>query len=129
MKSGGKLSRYNGLQRFARLPQVRKEPRRSSREHDSVYLAKVRTLTCCVARLGMQPHSCMGTVVAHHAGTHGMGQKCADSQTIPLCSLAHSCLHDFRGPFAGWTRSRMREWEDARITETQCALGHSPTTD
>ena len=133
MLNRSKLSRYTGLARFKRMPQVRKEPRRLALwmgdrpdlASQPEYLARVRELPCCA--IGRPRHTCMGPRIAHHAGVHAAGKKCSDFETISLCSLAHTCLHEFKGPFFNWSRASMRQWEDACITETQRVLGHTPT--
>ena len=112
-----------------RSPLKRKTPIRRTRmkvaarksTDDPAYLDRVRRLPCCARFL--PGHSCAGPVVAHHAGRHGVGQRCPDREAIPLCSLAHTCLHDFKGSFTFFTRASMRDWENAAIATTQAALG------
>ena len=49
------------------------------------YLEYIRTLPCCVCgRSG---------VAAHHADTGGMGIKCNDTRTVPLCHKHHMECH------------------------------------
>jgi hypothetical protein len=63
-----------------------------------------------------------GAVEAHHAGVKpGVGLKADDRTSIPLCHKHHRELEDKSGKFRGRTKSMMREWEDARIAETQAA--------
>lgn len=132
MRSGGKLARHTGLRRFARLPQVRKEPRRPAgwllssgqpepEKPDPVYLARVRTLPCLA--LTIFGHRCGGPVQAHHAGEHAAGKKAPDSTAVPLCLGGHMELHDFRGPFRDYTRTRIRNLENLWIELTRKRLG------
>lgn len=132
MNRTSKLSRYTSLARFARMPQVRKEPRRpalafvgTEPPRDAEYLARVRELPCCA--IGLPKHSCMGPRISHHAGKHAAGVKCSDYEAISLCSLAHTNIHDLNGCFRGFTRERVRAFEDAAIAETQRVLGRTPT--
>jgi len=37
------------------------------------------------------------TVVAHHFGKHGTGQKVSDLQTIPVCTDCHRKIHNGNG--------------------------------
>ena len=124
MKSGGKLARYTGLQRFGRLPQVRAELRRRPEVvRDPSYLDRVRALPC--AARGMYRHACTPVIHAHHAGPRGLGQKPADSTAIPLCSLAHTCWHDAKGCFFEWTKAERAAWAADKIAETRKTLGWS----
>jgi hypothetical protein len=120
MKSGGKLARYTSLRRFARVPRVRTEPRRSSRERDPEYMERVRQLPCAAQFL----HECYGAIHAHHAGERGLGQKADDHTSIPLCLEAHSNWHDANGCFRGWTKEQRAEWATQMIAITQHVLGY-----
>lgn len=128
MKSGGKLSRYTSLARFARMPQVRKEPRRREWTAPDLgaaeaYYEAVRALPC--AARGLPRHACTPTMHAHHAGVRGLGQKAHYSTTIPLCSLAHTCWHDAKGFCADWTKAERATWAADKIAETRERLGWS----
>jgi hypothetical protein len=94
--------------------------RYARRERDISYMRFVKTLDC-FALLTVDGHRCAPSAVieADHAGRRGIGQKCNDTETIPLCSDAHRARHAFNGPFKGWTRSRMRAWLDEAIVRTQ----------
>jgi Putative HNHc nuclease len=52
----------------------------------SAHLAFIRTLpcVCCGRTRGVQ---------AAHVGSRGMGQKCSDLETIPLCDFHHKEQH------------------------------------
>jgi hypothetical protein len=70
--------------------------------------------------VGPGPH--WGEVQAHHAGIKpGVSLKAPDDTCIPLCVTCHRHLEDKTGAFRGWSRADMRQWEDARIEETQHA--------
>ena len=104
----------------------RTKPRRSSRVVDRDYLVRVASLSC--AAIGLVDHFCSGDVIAHHAGTHGMGQKCSDLDTVPLCDGAHGDLHDrvgVSGTFASFNRHSLRAWENEQIARTQRLLNSS----
>lgn len=85
------------------------------RMRDEPYLAWVRTLPCRVAGMG---HACQGDVVAHHRAGGGVGTKVGDRQTIPLCDGHHRARHALTGPFKGWARERIREWERSEVLRT-----------
>ncbi len=57
------------------------------RERDETALEIVRELPC--AACGKS-----GPSVPHHPTTGGMGTKCADNLTIPLCAACHREVHD-----------------------------------
>lgn len=63
------------------------------------YLAFVRELPC--ARCGAPP---TGVIDPHHFGPRGVGQKCDDYRTIPLCRPCHLTAHRL-----GWGRG----WQDS----------------
>ena len=109
--------------RNVRLAPRRAEPRRSSREHDPQYLARVRALPCA-ARF-IDGHRCQGVIHAHHAGARGLGQKAHDHTAIPLCMVAHSNWHDANGCFAGWPKDMRAEWAAMAIEATQHAMKES----
>jgi len=88
---------------------------------DRAYLAQVRKLLCCAPFEGHV--SCDGPVEAHHAGRRGVGQKCHDHETVPLCRLAHRQFHNGSGPFKGLTKAERRAWAEDRIARTQRQLG------
>jgi len=67
----------------------RPDPRR-----DSEYLRWIRTLPCILCSTWRLPTlSNRGPVEAAHVGERGLGQKCPDNQTLPLC-----CWHHRTGP-------------------------------
>jgi hypothetical protein len=75
---------------------------------------------------------CYGRVQVDHAGVHGLGQKCSDAETIPLCKKHHGEKTDMRGFFKSFTKALLREWLDARVHHYQTlyrdlvALGQTP---
>lgn len=50
------------------------------------YLKFIRSLPCCVCGRTR-------SIEAAHVGPRGMGQKCSDLETIPLCALHHKEQH------------------------------------
>jgi len=65
-------------------------------------------------------HCCIGRIEVCHEGRtgKGMGTRCPDSETIPMCTGLHRQWTEHRGWFAGWTKEERREWAEARIAET-----------
>lgn len=117
MKRSAPLRRGAPLARKTRLKPRRSTPRRSSRVHDEPYLAAVRALPCisCSAPPPNDPH---------HAATwkRGLGQRCDDTDAVPLCRLCHDQLHDLRGRFAGFTKEQRIEWSQLAIEQTLTAV-------
>lgn len=75
---------------------------------DPKYLKWVRQLPCEMAGHG----DCYGSPHAHHAtGGKGLGTKNHDHQTLSLCERHHSARHSLSGPFKGWNKARIKEWE------------------
>jgi hypothetical protein len=80
----------------------------------------VKTLPCFARDIGIDTgRPCGGVVEADHAGRRGLGQKCSDDQTIPLCTEHHRQRTDFSGAFKSWTKDRMRYWLEASISLVQ----------
>lgn len=63
-------------------------------KRDPKYLAYIRTLPCCVCGVRMG-------IVAHHESIlgKGVGLKCSDYETLPLC---RDCHHDRHFKGFGW---------------------------
>ncbi len=105
-----------------------KRPRRLSGPHaDPARMGFVATLPCVGMRVFPSPragmflaHWCMGRIEVCHEGRtgKGMGTRCPDSETIPMCTSLHRQWTEHRGWFAGWTKEQRCEWADARIAET-----------
>jgi predicted nucleic acid binding AN1-type Zn finger protein len=85
-------------------------------------MERVRWLRCCVEEL-QQTRACDGAVEAHHAGERGLGQKCSDRETIPLCAAHHRQWHDCAGIFSGWSKEHRREFAARAIADTQRKVG------
>ena len=110
------LKRTAFARRLTPLRQISPE-RRARKAHDTEYMLWVKTLCCCAP-----VHCCRGVVQAHHAGKRpGMRLKAPDDTCIPLCPQAHRDLHSQAGPFREMTGSELRQWQNARIEETQAA--------
>ncbi len=62
------------------IPRKRSKPRRGPLK-DPKYLKFVASLHCAVC--------CAFPVEVAHVGERGLGQKCSDRETIPLCALHH----------------------------------------
>lgn len=74
----------------------------------------------CRARL-LPGHVCRGRMTAHHAGRRpGTGMKAPHVTAIPLCWRAHlEGIEVLRDVFTGWTKERVRAWEDEQIAAVQ----------
>lgn len=60
--------------------------RRAGRvEQNPRYLDFIRQWPCALAATG----DCVGHIEAAHVGDRGLGQKCRDEETIPLCAGHH----------------------------------------
>jgi len=84
------------------------------------YLERVRELPC--ASCGMEPAG-----NAHHATGAGMALRSSDHDTIPLCGSGttgcHGSFHALTfGPFRGWDRQALRDWQAAAVKVTQGVL-------
>ena len=55
---------------------------------NSAYLRWIRTLPCVVC-WQLRPLRQFAASEAAHVGERGLGQKCADTQTVPLCPYHH----------------------------------------
>jgi hypothetical protein len=126
------VKRSTPLKRTGRVKAKRSTPRRSSREHDQKYMARVRELYCLctdfIFRSGMYDDchrgcSARDTMHAHHMGARGLGQKCTDYETVPFCERHHRDWHDCTGPFEGKSKEWRREFAQAAIEDTQSKLG------
>lgn len=72
--------------RFLPIPRQRYEPRKGPLD-DPAYLNFIRSLPCAICTLLRGRQS--GRTEAAHVGQRGLGQKCSDHETIPLCHLHH----------------------------------------
>ncbi len=58
----------------------------------------------------------------HHRTGAGLALRAHDHEGIPLCGDGvrgcHGSAHSLMfGPFKGWTKARLREWQEDRIKE------------
>lgn len=136
MKRTSQLKRRTPLKRASVVRGRGKTKTRSSSGdlvRDPEYLAAVRTLFCCAPMTrpmsgpnkGCLVRVCHGIMHAHHAGRRpGVGMKCSDLETIPLCGSHHMQWHAGSGVFIGWDKARRMAWADEQIAFTQAALAH-----
>lgn len=117
------LKRRRPLVRRTRLRSRRATPRRSGRVRDPQYLAWVAGLACSAYVHG----GCRGRVHAHHAGPRGLGQKCSDRESIPLCGSHHRAWHDGGEPFRSWSPEVRRSWAVLAISAAQAAALNAGT--
>jgi hypothetical protein len=91
---------------------------------DKVYIAWVRRQPCA-ACLGPGPcephHSTNGSTLSDSpkaiGGRRGKGQRAHDHESLPLHMRCHRQFHDLKGPFEGWDKAFIREWQDAQVAE------------
>ncbi len=79
---------------------------------DPEYLSFIHQLYCVACERGqiwISPRYRVQRIEAHHAGDHGMGQKCPDREAIPLCVAHHT-----EGPHAIHVLGK-KFWEFHRI--------------
>lgn len=87
------------------------------------YRAWLLRQPCCC-----QP--CVGTVIIHHStvgeterhgkslgGRRGKGQRASDAAGMPLCNRHHGNFHDLKGPFKGWEKPALRQWQNDQVAE------------
>lgn len=107
-----------------RTPLRRKTPLRSRsltkkyalRDRDRDYLDFIRWCKCCLH--DASEFACSGRVEADHAGPRPKGQKCDDTEAIPLCTTHHrhrTGTINRAGHFKEWTKQQIREWCDRQI--------------
>jgi len=85
------------LKRTGKPKAKRSGPPRRGRMRDAKYLAYIRSLTCSVClsiAREMQvvipfSHRLLLRSEAAHVGERGLGQKCSDRETVPLCATHH----------------------------------------
>lgn len=83
---------------------------------DLDHLAWIRTLPCAVRTQPLPRKTpCRYIVHAHHPVGAGMALKAPDRRAIPLCGWHHQDggLHQFAGPFEGWSIEQIHRWEHA----------------
>jgi hypothetical protein len=81
------------LARSAFGPRNKNSGRQNKGKRFPSHLAWLRKRPCLID--GMYDHVCAGKMEAHHVneGEGGMGVKCPDFETVPLCSVAHDLVH------------------------------------
>jgi len=70
------------------IPKKRAKPRRGPLR-DKKYLAFIAAQSCCVPGYHLMPPDQLCLVEVAHVGLRGLGQKCSDRETIPLCAWHH----------------------------------------
>lgn len=117
MKRGGYIARKTPLKRAG----MKRRPRKVRPAHleDKPYREWIATLPCrapgCTSKPPSHPH--------HHSltGLRGTSQKPPDSYCMTLCFRSHRELHSLSGPFKGWTREQLKQWQDDRVAECRAA--------
>lgn len=99
----------------------RKAPRRlAKRSAFAPVLAFVRGLPCVSC-------SKSGPSDAAHVVTgrsqRGMGIKCSDAQTVPLCRICHRAFDTHSGQFRGWSREQRYEIANRWLLLVELEMG------
>lgn len=71
----------------------------------------------CVAAVVIH-HSTVGETAQHPkslGGRRGKGQRASDAAGIPLCNRHHANFHELRGPFGGWEKQQLRDWQNSQV--------------
>lgn len=122
-KPSPKMKKERG---YTSVPAKRKEERRSGRDRDPAYLAKVRGMRQCYAKLKFPHTECDGRIEADHQGPRPVGRKCHDREAVPMCTKHHWLRTNYLGPFEKFEATAMREFCDGAIAWTQNRLGYTP---
>jgi hypothetical protein len=90
---------------------------------DKMYTEWLRSQPCA-----MEGHSeCIGAPHVHHAtGRKGLGTRNHDQTGVCVCSKHHTERHALSGPFKGWRKQQIRDWEEttaARLRREYLGLG------
>ena len=104
-------------------------------DEDPQYLEWIRKqpCICCESPAPSHPHhhtrglqtECAGCGVVHtltkdgKQGGRGKGTRAHDHDAMPMCFKCHRNLHDLAGRFRGFTKERLREWQDGRVADLQ----------
>jgi len=102
----------------------------TARQQREFYKSWIRSKPCCWCQSVRRVTS---TEVSHHnystLGPSGMGIKCSDYRTVPLCSKCHRHYHD-RGSLRGNITHReadpVKGWRQAK---TEVYIGATETRD
>ena len=111
LRAGSSLRRTGAIERKP----MKRRPRRARPGDDPAYRRWIAGLDCCapgcVAKAPSHPH--------HHSltGERGTAQKPHDHYCMPLCFRSHRELHSLSGPFKGWSKVQLREWQTDRVLE------------
>ena len=75
------------------------------------YLDWIRRQPCAATpSIGKAGGDCVDLVQVSHHGDRGMGQKCSDYRTIPLCRYHHMDQWHAKGSLFGWPREITDQW-------------------
>jgi len=91
------------LKRKSLLRARRPGPPRKGRIRDGAYLDFVRSQPCAV------PGCPARDIEAHHWGARGLGQKCDDTSTAPLCGNHHRAWWHDKGHLPGMTTAESKQ--------------------
>lgn len=91
---------------------------------DRLHLDWLRGLPCAVLAHPLPGSTpCRFGIEAHHPTGAGLALRDGDERAIVMCAFHHrECLHRFAGPFAGWSKEQVHEWERI-MSDTYQRLG------
>lgn len=116
------MLRRTPLRRRRWMQRGRRTTTYARRERDVDYMLRVKRLACSARVDPPNPDKitpCRGRVEADHMGERGIGQKCDDRETAPMCQAHHDQRSTHSGAFAALTRGDVRVWRARQVERTQ----------
>jgi hypothetical protein len=117
------MKRSGFITRKAPMRHGRRKSAYARRDRNFVFMGFVKTLLCSVEEewpnKEQRPTDCEGVIEADHMGQHGLGQKCPDNETAPMCSGHHRERTDHTGTFKHIDMETERGWRSRAIARTQ----------
>ena len=108
------LKRKTPLRRGKPMRRVRKVPHVTL--EDKARLEWLHSQPCCAPG----HESCPGPVETHHdTQDRAHGKKAGHERGMPMCHTSHMDFHGNSGPFKGWKREQLREWQTWQVQRWQ----------
>ena len=79
---------------------------------DPKYLQWIREQPCVMCKR-------TPSAEVHHETGAGMGLRAHDHKAMPLCHRCHMAFHAVHGPFKGWDRKKLNEWQKEQYQRTR----------
>jgi hypothetical protein len=110
------LKRKTTLRRSRRLRSHRR-PRSLTTPEDKARLDWLHEQRCCAPG----HENCPGPVEVHHdTQDRAKGKKSSHERGMPMCHESHVFgLHANAGPFKGWKKEQLREWQTGQVMRWQ----------